>query len=200
MIWSTVLGKRPTAEVRGRLAAAAERVLAEGGAPAVTTRAVASAAGVTPGLVHYHFGSIESLLATVADEVGARLVDRRRDAWGAVRPFAERFRSAVGTADDDVLVWAELQAAAWHRPAVRERVAAVEATLRGLMAAAFAAEARARGLSGAAVAPMVSLVTALDHGLAADRLLGLDEGHAELTHWLQGWLLALAEETSVGPG
>ena len=189
--------------MRERLLAAAERVLARGGAAALSTRAVAAEAEATPGLVHYHFGSVESLLATVAERVGARLIELRREAWESGRPFAQRFRSAVGTADDDAALWAELQAAAWHRPAVRERVAAAEGELRGLMAAAVAEEARARGLSRAAVAPIVSLVAALDHGLAADRLLGLHEGHGELGRWLQGWLLALEEaaaETSVGPG
>jgi len=44
-----------------RLAAAAVELIAEQGWAAVTTRKVASRAGVNPGLVHYHYGSVATL-------------------------------------------------------------------------------------------------------------------------------------------
>ncbi len=50
------------AEVRGRLLVAAAQLIPEVGWHAVTTRAVAERADVGPGLVHYHFDSVQSLL------------------------------------------------------------------------------------------------------------------------------------------
>lgn len=50
------------AEVRRRLLVAASQLIPEVGWHAVSTRAVAERAGVGPGLVHYHFDSVQSLL------------------------------------------------------------------------------------------------------------------------------------------
>ncbi|GAA4659464.1 TetR/AcrR family transcriptional regulator [Streptomyces chumphonensis] len=70
-------------EVRERLQAAAAELIAERGWSAVSTRLLADRAGVGPGLVHYHFPSLQALLSeaalgtvrALADELGA-LLDR----------------------------------------------------------------------------------------------------------------------------
>jgi AcrR family transcriptional regulator len=49
-------------ETRALLLEAASSLVAERGWGSVTTRAVAERAGVNPALVHYHFGTMESLL------------------------------------------------------------------------------------------------------------------------------------------
>lgn len=54
------------AEVRRRLIDAASELIAERGWSAVSTRMVAERAGVTPGVVHYHFSSVRGLLTTAA--------------------------------------------------------------------------------------------------------------------------------------
>ncbi|PRX49461.1 TetR family transcriptional regulator [Prauserella shujinwangii] len=62
-------------DVRGRLLAAAAELIPEAGWQAVSTRSVAQRAGVTPGLVHYHFGSVRRLLAEAALGVAGRSLD-----------------------------------------------------------------------------------------------------------------------------
>jgi AcrR family transcriptional regulator len=57
------------AEVRRRLLAAAAELIPQLGWRGVSTRAVAQKAGVTPGLVHYHFDSVQSLLRQAVVEV-----------------------------------------------------------------------------------------------------------------------------------
>ncbi|MGY2085791.1 TetR/AcrR family transcriptional regulator [Blastococcus sp. SYSU DS0539] len=52
----------PGAEVRLRLLQAAAELIPELGWNAVSTRVVARRAGVTPGVVHYHFASVQALL------------------------------------------------------------------------------------------------------------------------------------------
>lgn len=49
-------------EVRARLVAAATELIPELGWSAVSTRVLAERAGVAPGLVHYHFDSLQALL------------------------------------------------------------------------------------------------------------------------------------------
>ncbi|MEU7830817.1 MULTISPECIES: TetR/AcrR family transcriptional regulator [unclassified Nonomuraea] len=53
-------------EVRGRLLRVAAELIAERGWSAVSTRMLAERAGVTPGLVHYHFSSVHALLTEAA--------------------------------------------------------------------------------------------------------------------------------------
>jgi AcrR family transcriptional regulator len=68
-------------EVRQRLLAAATELIAERGWTAVSTRVLAERAGVAPGIVHYHFSSMQALLVeaavaaarALAGEVGPRL-------------------------------------------------------------------------------------------------------------------------------
>ncbi|MDQ4011332.1 MAG: TetR/AcrR family transcriptional regulator [Actinomycetota bacterium] len=53
-------------EVRLQLLSAAAELIAELGWNAVSTRILAERAGVTPGLVHYHFPSLQALLRDAA--------------------------------------------------------------------------------------------------------------------------------------
>ena len=63
-------------DVRERLFAAAERVMARGGAAALTSRAVTGEAGCAKGLLHNHFRSLDQFLAEFAlDRVG-RVAER----------------------------------------------------------------------------------------------------------------------------
>lgn len=70
-------------EVRQKLLAAAAELIAERGWHAVSTRMLAKRAGVTAGLVHYHFRSLQALLREAA--VGAM-----RQALAAAKPAFER--------------------------------------------------------------------------------------------------------------
>ena len=53
-------------EVRLRLLSTAAELIAELGWSAVSTRILAERAGVTPGLIHYHFASLQALLRDAA--------------------------------------------------------------------------------------------------------------------------------------
>jgi len=66
-------------EVRRKLLDAAVELIAERGWTAVSTRVVAERAGVAPGLVHYHFSSVQALLSEAA-------TDRMRDLATAIGP------------------------------------------------------------------------------------------------------------------
>ncbi|NYH55348.1 AcrR family transcriptional regulator [Nocardiopsis arvandica] len=68
-------------QVRKRLLQAATELISERGWSAVSTRTLAQRAGVGPGLVHYHFASLQALLTeaaiqtlhTIAEEATAQL-------------------------------------------------------------------------------------------------------------------------------
>jgi AcrR family transcriptional regulator len=73
-------------EVRLRLVQAARELVPERGWTAVSTRTVAERAGVAPGLVHYHFASLQALLVEAA-------VGVLREALGGVDALLRRART-----------------------------------------------------------------------------------------------------------
>ena len=67
------------------LAAAADRLAAEGAA-SLSLQSVADAAGVSKGLIHYHFRDREALLVETVNWLGALAVRRERRALAGVTP------------------------------------------------------------------------------------------------------------------
>jgi AcrR family transcriptional regulator len=170
---------------------AAERLLVSVGYGRITTRAVAEEAGANHGLVHYYFGSMENLLARVLERFTDRMIERQRAMYAAPDvPFIEKWRTAMGYLDADrpyQKVWCELQALAWNRPELRERVAHVNAEWRGVLTEALA-EPRERYGIDMPLDALVSLVVTFNEGIIWERLSGIQTGHAALLEWIDDWL------------
>jgi len=170
---------------------AAERLLVQSGHAGLTTRAVASEAGANHGLVHYYFGSMENLLARVLERFTERLIARQRAMYAAGDvPFIEKWRAAMRYLDADrsyQKVWYELQALAWSRPELRERVAQVNAEWRAVLSEALA-EPRERYGIEMPLEALVSLVITFNEGIILERLAGIEAGHASLIEWIDDWI------------
>ena len=170
---------------------AAERLLVSVGYAGISTRAVAEEAGANHGLVHYYFGSMESLLVRVLERFTERLIARQRAMYAAPDvPFIEKWRTAMRYLDADreyQKVWYELQALAWNRPELRERVAHVDSEWRSVLTEAFA-EPHARYRIDMPLDALVALVVTFNEGIALERLSGIETGQAELLEWIDGWL------------
>jgi AcrR family transcriptional regulator len=181
---------RPGHGTEQALLDAAERLLVEAGAEGITTRRVADEAGVNHGLVHYYFGSVEQLLVRVLERFTDRLVERQRQMYAADLPFLEKWRTAMGYLDEDrpyQKVWYELQALAWNRPDLRERLARVHAEWRAVLIEAFAPVRDELALD-IPLEALVTLVYAFNEGIMLDRMSGIELGHRELLDWIDGWL------------
>jgi len=170
---------------------AAERLLVETGHAGLTTRAVASEAGANHGLVHYYFGSMENLLGRVLERFTERLIARQRAMYAAGDvPFIEKWRAAMRYLDADrsyQKVWYELQALAWSRPELRERVAQVNAEWRAVLSEALAEPHERYGIEMPLDA-LVSLVITFNEGIILERLAGIEAGHASLIEWIDDWI------------
>jgi AcrR family transcriptional regulator len=182
---------RPGHETEQALLDAAERLLLEVGATGITTRRVAEAAGSNHGLVHYYFGSVEQLLVRVLERFTERQIARQRELYASDAPFIEKWRTAMRyLISDDVAyekVWLELQALAWNRPELRERVDGVNAEWRAVLTEAFA-EPRERYGIEMPLEALVSLVMTFNEGIMMERLSGVTDGHEELLDWIDAWL------------
>jgi len=170
---------------------AAERLLVDVGYTGVTTRRLAEEAGVNHGLVHYYFGSIENVLVRTLERFTERLTQRQREMYAADIPFIEKWRTAIRyLVEEDVRyekVWLELQALAWNRPEMRERLAPVDAEWRAVLTDAFATPREELGIDMPLDA-LVSLVITFNFGIMVERLSGITTGHAELLDWIDQFL------------
>jgi AcrR family transcriptional regulator len=180
---------RQTAEEN--LLDAAERLLVDVGYAGITTRRLATEAGVNHGLVHYYFGSIENLLVRVLERFTARLTARQRAMYAADVPFIEKWRQAMRyLVSEDVeyeKIWLELQALAWNRPELHERLSHINEEWRTVLLEAFEEPHREYGIPMPLDA-LVSLVVTFNEGIIVERLSGITTGHAELLDWIDGWL------------
>lgn len=73
----------PSRNTRVQLLNAASQLFAEQGVAATTFAVIASRAGVTPAMVHYHFRDRDELIDAVVEE---RLVPFIKSVWGPVQP------------------------------------------------------------------------------------------------------------------
>jgi AcrR family transcriptional regulator len=191
MAAETKLKTTPREAAESALLDAAERLLVEVGYAGITTRRLAEEAGVNHGLVHYYFGSNESLLVRALERFTERLIARQRELYAADALFIEKWRTAMRyLISEDVTyekIWMELQAMAWNHPELRERLARVNAEWRGVLSDAFAEARREFGIEMPLDA-LVSLVMTFNIGVIVERLGGIEEGHRELLGWIDRFL------------
>jgi AcrR family transcriptional regulator len=171
---------------------AAERLLVSVGYAGITTRAVAQEAGVNHGLVHYYFSSMENLLVRVLERFTERLIARQRTMYAADATFIDKWREAMTFLDEDFAsgyqkVWFELQALAWNRPELQERVAHVTQEWYSVLTESFEQAQRELGIE-MPMGAMATLVATFNQGIILERLAGIDFGHRELLEWIDGWL------------
>jgi AcrR family transcriptional regulator len=175
----------------GALLDAAERLLVDVGYAGITTRRLAEEAGVNHGLVHYYFGSIENVLARTLERFTERLIERQRAMYSEDTPFIEKWRTAMRyLVEEDVRyekVWLELQALAWNRPEMSERLASVDERWRAVLTEAFAQPREELGIN-VPLDVLVSLVVTFNLGIIVERLSGITTGHAALLEWIDAFL------------
>jgi AcrR family transcriptional regulator len=179
---------------------AAERLLIEAGHAGITTRRLASEAGLNQGLVHYYFGSLDEVLIQALERFTVRLIERQHALYGADLPFSEKWRQAMEYLEQDLAagypkIWLELQALGWNRPEIRERVARVNAEWREVLTDAFrkAGDTYRLDPGDFPLDAVVSLVMTFNQGIELERLSGISEGHDQLLAWIDRWLKSLEE-------
>jgi AcrR family transcriptional regulator len=180
---------------RQALLDAAERLLVEVGHAGITTRRLATEAGVNHGLVHYYFGSMENLFLATLERFTERVIERQRAMYQADMPFIQKWRTAMRYLDEDLAsgyqkVWLELQALAWNRSELRGSVARVNAAWRSVLTEAFTDAMRGYGVHGGdfGVDAIVSLVMTFNEGIILERHCGIFDGQRELLGAIDRWL------------
>jgi AcrR family transcriptional regulator len=176
---------RPGAAVA--LLDAAERVIRREGLASLTTRRVAKEADLNPGLVHYHFGSIDDLCVAVMGRVSARMLERQRRIFASEHPFAEQWRVATkplrgGPGVGQMKVWCEFAVAAINRATLAPAMSAMNMEWRGIVVQALQRECERCGRDPARlpIDALAALATVVLKGLYLEHLQDFHGGHAAL--------------------
>ena len=107
------------AETSTTLLEAAKKVLRQNGHSGLSTRDVATAAGVPLSQIHYHFGSKQGLMLALFDYLNAQLLDRQNAMFhDSALTLSQRWDRACDYLDEDIAsgyvrVLQELIAASW---------------------------------------------------------------------------------------
>jgi AcrR family transcriptional regulator len=189
---------------RERILAAAVERIASDGIDDMRIARVATDAGVSTSLVHYHFETREALLAEALEYSYELAGDIRiGEAEGEVAGHVERLAGLVdqflpypGILERDWILWVELWLRAVRHEELRPTAARLYARMRTWFAEAIAAGVEAGEFDGAADAELIAdRVLALCDGFGVRALLGdmqIEEARAAV------WAV-LSQELGVDP-
>jgi arsenate reductase-like glutaredoxin family protein len=92
-------------------------------------------------------------------------------------------------------VWAELEALAWNKPELRDRLNGLNDSWRSLLRDALAEAIEEYGLHAThfSAEAWAALVMQFNKGMLYERLLGFDRGHSEMLVAVDDWLTSLEE-------
>ncbi|MDQ2650627.1 MAG: TetR/AcrR family transcriptional regulator [Actinomycetota bacterium] len=171
---------------------ATEEVLLEDGYGAVSSRSVATAAGIKAPLVHYYFPTIDDLLVALLRRRSDSTVGRMSEALTSDRPLASWWEAAADRRGTSLFV--ELMAAANHRPLLKAEFGGIARDVRRMQMDALETLLPEYGLDAALLPP--PLVAAAIQGLAfsviTDQTAGYDT-HPEEALAAMGRLVAHLE-------
>lgn len=140
-------------DVRDRILEQAQRLLSEDGASAVTTRAVAAAAGVQPPTIYRLFGDKDGLVDALTEHVMAAYVDTKAaTASGAADPVADlragwRTHVEFGLANPELYRLLATHRAPGASPATVRGIEVLRTRVRALAAAGLLRVSEERALS-----------------------------------------------------
>lgn len=181
------IGAEDSATRTALLDAALELMLEEGYA-AVTSRRVASRAGLKPQLVHYYFRTMDDLFLALVRRGAEQNLERQARALESPQPLRALWE--LGNDPTGTMLTMELSALANHRKAVRAELAAYAERFREQQAEALTSVLEGYGVDAGELPPAAVLVllTGISRLLALEEALGMSGGHAETRALVERYL------------
>jgi AcrR family transcriptional regulator len=184
----------PDAKNRGLLLDAAEQLMLEEGYAAVTSRRLASRAGLKPQLVHYYFRTMDELFLEVFRRRAEEGLQVQAQALQCPQPLWALWR--FGTDPGFTRISMEFMALANHRKEMRAEIAYYAERFREEQRQAVAAALQRYGADSEDVPPVVwtVLMTSLSRFLVLEQAVGIAGGHAETLELVESYLRRLEGE------
>jgi AcrR family transcriptional regulator len=169
-----------SARSRALLIEAADNILIEEGAHAISARRVAQRARLKPQLVHYYFKSMDDLLIAVFRLSQERHLQRLEDVLATKRPL-----NALWKMNNDPKATRQMMefiALSARRVAIRKVMTKSATHFRKLHIAAFSRVLKDRGIDRRIFPPagVALLMATLSRGIVMEETLGISLGHGEL--------------------
>jgi TetR/AcrR family transcriptional regulator len=172
-------------KTRALLVDAAERLMLDEGYAAVSSRRVASEAGLKPQLVHYYFRTMDDLFLSVLRRRAEETLERYARAVASDRPL--RALWALTTDPRGAAFTMEFAALANHRKAIRAEIASYAERVRQMQVDALARVLDGAGVSADMWPPVVVLqaMTGIAQVIALEEALGITTGHDETLAFIE---------------
>jgi TetR/AcrR family transcriptional repressor of nem operon len=178
-----------TSKKRDDLLDCVERLMAREGYAAVTYRAVAAKAGVTPGLVQYYFPSLDDLFKATIRRRSEQNLQRLAAALEARPDEPLRVLWEYSQEESTAALTTEFLALGNHRKSIASEIAEVSEEVRRLQVEAIAdlptGSIDLRGLSPDA---LLFLVTGVPKLIRLERGVGLTSTHDEVIRFFESYL------------
>jgi AcrR family transcriptional regulator len=184
----------PDAKNRGLLLDAAEQLMLEEGYAAVTSRRLASKAGLKPQLVHYYFRTMEELFLEVFRRRAEEGLQVQAQALQSPQPLWALWR--FGTDPAFTRISMEFMALANHRKELRAEIAYYAERFRDEQLQAVTSALKRYGVSREQMPPEVwtVLMTSLSRFLVLEQAVGISGCHAETLELVESYLRRLEGE------
>jgi AcrR family transcriptional regulator len=184
----------PDAKNRGLLLDAAEQLMIEEGYAAVTSRRLASKAGLKPQLVHYYFRTMDELFLEVFRRRAEEGLHVQAQALQSPQPLWALWR--FGTDPAFTRISMEFMALANHRKELRAEIAYYAERFRDEQRQAVTSALQRYGVSRQDMPPVVwtVLMTSLSRFLVLEQAVGISGGHAETLELVESYLRRLEGE------
>jgi AcrR family transcriptional regulator len=178
----------PDAKNRVVLLDAAERLMLEDGYAAVTSRQVASRAGLKPQLVHYYFRTMDDLFLAMFRRRAEEGLLRQAEMLERGQPLHALW--AFSTEADAVALTMEFAALANHRKVIRAEIALYAEKFRAAEIAAMTRVMKEQPIDLDEFPPPVLavLLASAARMIVMEQSLGMSGGHAETLGFIQKYL------------
>jgi len=171
-----------------------ERLMLDDGYAAVTYRAVAAKAGVTPALVQYYFPTLDDLFVATIRRRGEQNLQRLEKALRRGDKHPLRVLWEYSNKEATASLTTEFMALGNHRKSIRSEITEVTDRVRKVQFDVLHDHADDRTIH-LRLTPraLIFLVTAIPKLLQLEQAVAIDAGHAEITHAIEEHLV-MAEE------
>jgi AcrR family transcriptional regulator len=190
--------KSPRFDAKEALLRATERILAESGHSAITTRRASQEAGVNQGLIKYYFDTLENLLVEVLRRVGARYSERIEGIYAKGGSFGENWISEVRTLNKEFArgsakVLMELTVLSATYPSLRGVLVKILTDIRRVHEDNLRQLLHELGVDEMTVSVegLAAMMMTMSEGIQTEKLVGFDRGHKALLAMIQTYLEGL---------
>jgi AcrR family transcriptional regulator len=188
----------PDAKNRAVLLDAAERLMLEEGYAAVTSRQVASRAGLKPQLVHYYFRTMDDLFLAMFRRRAEAGLERQAQALESDQPLRALWE--FSTEADAVALTMEFAALGNHRKAIRAEIGRYAEKFRAAEIAAMTRLAEELKIDSEVWPPaaLAVMLASASRMIVMEQSLGMSGGHAETLAFIREQIDRL-ERADLGP-